>query len=484
MKAIILTIIVLVSWQLGAQERIIINGPGETGESIEHPKPDLRNLEARIDDFVKQHIGLDLFSGVVLVAHKDELLYNKAFGMANIEQKIPVTTNTKFDIGSMNKAFTEVIIYNLVAENKLKLDDNLGKYLKGFSSIASNQVTIAHLLEHSSGFQDYHTPEYMQLKAKDKTIDYIVNFAKKQELAFEPGTGNYYSNVGYTLLGAIIEKIEGKRYFKVVQDRILDKLQMKDTYLDKKYEVPDRAIGYSQTSLGELNNTDYLQLNPTPAGSFMSSSTDLRKFFYAYYFGNAIWSEETRMMNSMRMELFIESKNYGSAPMIAGGFDGVNAVSLQNLRDEISIIVMANRNAPSAIEVGIGVLDILRGKEPLPVGLPIVNRIAKIYFENGVEYLKNNFNLLTENSMMPMPLEGILNVIGYDLINVSKNNEAFEIFKLNIELFPSCANCWDSYGEALLKKGNKEAALSAYKKALEINPNIASAKKMVMELEE
>lgn len=483
MKYILIALALGFNIQIKAQEKIIINGPSDNGETVIHPKANIKGIEPKIDALVKQYLDLNLFSGVVLVAKKGKPIYLKGFGMANIEKQVPVTINSVFDIGSMNKAFTKVIICNLVSEGKLKLDDKLGKYLDGFPKVPSEQVTIQHLLDHRSGFQDYHSPEYMQLPADEKSIEVIVENARKQDLLFPPGEGNYYSNVGYTLLGAIIEKVMGKSYCTVVQQYILDKLKMESTYLDNKYSVPNRAIGYEANSLGILKNTDYLQLRPTPAGSFMSTAEDMSKFFYAYYYGNEIWNDETRKLDSFEYELIKESMINGSAPMIAGGFEGVNSVSLEILRDHVSVIVLANRNVPSAIDVGVRILDILRGMEPMPVELPITQTIVKIYFEKGIDFLRSNFNTLLAGHMLPMPEDAILNQIGYDFLFEDKIDDAIVIFKLNTELFPNSPNAWDSYGEALLKKGQNEEALSAFKKALEIDPNFPSAKKAIQELE-
>ena len=482
MKYVLIAVVLGLTFQIKAQEKIIINGPSDNGETVIHPKANIKGIEPKIDALVKQYLDLNLFSGVVLVAKKGKPIYLKGFGMANIEKQNPVTINSVFDIGSMNKIFTKVIIYNLVSEGKLKLDDKLGKYLDGFPKVPSEQVTIQHLLDHRSGFQDYHSPEYMQLPADEKSIEVIVQNARKQDLLFPPGEGNYYSNVGYTLLGAIIEKVMGKSYYTVVQQYILDKLKMKSTYLDNKYSVPNRAIGYEANSLGILKNTDYLQLRPTPAGSFMSTAEDMAKFFFAYYYGTEIWNDETRKLDAIEHEFLNESKINGSAPMEAGGFEGLNSVSLEILRNHVSIIVLANRNVPSAIDVGVRILDILRGMEPMPVELPITQTIAKIYFEKGIDYLKGNFSALLAGHMLPMPEDAILNQIGYDFLFENKIDDAIEIFKLNTELFPDSANAWDSYGEGLLAQGKKEEALKAYKKALSIRPDLPSAIEQVKEL--
>lgn len=482
MKYVVLAIVLGINFQTSAQEKKIVIGPSANQKEVIHPKASVVGIEPKIDAYVKQFRDLDLFSGVVLIAKKGNSVYHKGFGLANIEKEIPVSVNSVFDIGSMNKAFTKVIIHNLIVDGKLKSDDNLGQYLKGFSKVPAEQVTIQHLLDHTSGFQDYHSYEYMQLPADEKSLDVIVEIAKNQELLFEPGKDNYYSNVGYSLLGAIVESVVGKSYYAVVQEEIIEKLKLKNTYLDKKYTVPNRAIGYESNSLGVLKNTDYLKLRPTPAGSFMSTASDMSKFFHSYYYGDKIWNDDARKLSQMEAELIENVKKNGSAPMIAGGFAGVNTVSFEILRDEISVLVLANRNAPVAIEIGSGILDILRGVEPMPAELPMQQKMATTYFEKGIDSLKTNFESFFEKRMTRMPKDAFLNEIGYDLLFSNQIDDAINIFKLNTELFSDSANTWDSYGEALLAQGKKEEALAAYKKALSIRPDLPSAIEKVKEL--
>jgi CubicO group peptidase (beta-lactamase class C family) len=98
------------------------------------------------DLLLQKYIDLDIFSGVVLLAEDGQSYYHKAFGLASREHKIPNELNTKFDIGSMNKTFTKIVIMQLVDESKINLEDNLGKYLTGFPEEAANNITITHLL--------------------------------------------------------------------------------------------------------------------------------------------------------------------------------------------------------------------------------------------------------------------------------------------------------------------------------------------------
>ena len=139
-------------------------------------------LESKVDALVKQYQDLDIFSGVVLVAEQGRPVYHKAFGLANRENKTPNTLNTKFDIGSMNKTFTKLVILQLIKEGKIKRDDNLGKYLTGFPAESANKITIDHLLKHSSGYGGYWGPDFNDLPISKKGISGILEIIKKLPL--------------------------------------------------------------------------------------------------------------------------------------------------------------------------------------------------------------------------------------------------------------------------------------------------------------
>lgn len=443
------------------------------------------NLGQQIDTLVRQYQDLDIFSGVVLVAEQGKPVYHKAFGLADRESKRKNTLDTKFDIGSMNKAFTKVVILRLVSQGKLHLDDLLGKFLDGFDPVAGQKVTVQMLLEHTSGFGDYFNAEYQQLTYEQKQMNRLVELIRKMPLLFEPGTDRQYSNAGYLLLGAIIEKVTGKDFLTVVDEMIVQPMGMHDTFVREKYQTPERAIGYTTTMRGNLEANDFLQDPPSPAGGFYSTTSDMLKFFRAYHYGTSLWDEATRKLDPM-YGFLADNMDSGGAITHAGGFPGANTVHYEVLRDGISILVFANMDEPVAEKLGFGILSIIRGKVPEKPVLPAHRWVYQAYREKGIDYVRENFETLTANWTDQDPKDMLLNMIGYNLLysdDASELDQAIEIFSLNAELFPEVANVWDSLGEAWLKKGDKQKALTAYKKALAIRPDLPSALAAVKQLE-
>lgn len=445
----------------------------------------LKSSEQKINQLVKQYHDLGIFSGVVLVAKNGVPVYHKAFGLANRSKNIPNTVNTRFDIGSMNKSFTKVVVLNLVKDGKLHPEDKLGRFLDGFSKTAAEKVTVEQLINHRSGFGSYHDEVYWQLPKEQKNMDNLIKLVRKTSLQFEPGTEQQYSNTGYVILGAIIEKVTGRSYFDVVDSMVIKRLGLSNTFLRDKYAVPGRAIGYIITMRGVVEDNEFLQEQPTPAGGFYSTTTDMLTFYQAYHYGNRLWDEATKKRDAFS-PFYDANRSSGGAIAHAGGFEGANTVHFEILRDTVSVMVFANMDEPVAERLGEGILAILRDRKPAKPILPAIQNVYKNYTEKGIAYIKDNFETLTQNFHPQDPKDLILNNIGYNLLYSGKEPEktsALEIFKLNTELFPLVANVWDSYGEALLQVNDKKGALVAYKKALAIRPDLPSAKKAVELLE-
>lgn len=439
------------------------------------------DLESKVDALVKKYMDLDIFSGVVLIAESGNPVYHKAFGLADREKNVANKLDSRFDIGSMNKSFTKMVVLQLVAEGKIKLSDKLGKYIEGFPEMAAEKITISHLLDHQSGFGSYHTMEYWELPLEEKNMQTALEFIKKSPLFFDPGTETEYSNAGYVILGVIIEKATGKSYYDVIEERITKKIDMKNTYLRDKYSVPMRTIGYYKNIKGELLSNESMIETPKSDGGFYSTTLDMLKFYREYHYGDNLWDESIRKLDK-NYDFYKKQLTTGGAVSHAGGFEGANTVHFEILRDQISVVVFANMDEIVAENLGDGILAIIRGNQPKDPQLPAEQLVYKKYTERGIDFIKDNWEELTVNFHPADPKDMILNEIGYEYLFDGDIKSATEILKLNTELYPDVANCWDSYGEALLVMEEKELSLKAYKKALSINPNMESAKQKIKEI--
>ncbi len=451
-------------------------------ETTANNKQDTTELSTKIEKVVQNYLDLNIFSGIILVAEKGNIQFQKAYGLANRETNTVNSINTLFDIGSMNKTFTSIVIKQLASEGKLDLNGKLTDYISGFKDPNANKITINHLLNHESGFADYHTPNYFELPLKERKLNAIVERAKSYELNFEPGTEQDYSNLAYVILGAVIEKVSGKSYFDNVKDRIVEPLHLKNTYINNFNDLQDRiAHGYYYTPLGELMEASYTQDVPNPDGGFLSTTEDIMTFYRSYYYNDLLLSKS--MKSSDPYFNYLKELPKGKAIGAAGGFEGFNTALYQVISDDLTILVFANMDEPVAEHIALDILELSRGETPNKPKPPAIQNVREAFNKYGADFIKANFDDLTTNFHPDDPKDFILNAVGYAyLYEANDINKAIELFKLNTELFPDIANCWDSYGEALAKSGNKEKAIEAYKKALSIRPNLESAKNALKKL--
>jgi D-alanyl-D-alanine carboxypeptidase len=246
----------------------------------------LSALAARVDERVKS----DDFSGVVLVARHGKILLHKAAGQANRQLGTPITLETKFRNGSMNKMFTSVATLQLVEAGKLSLSDPIGKHLTGYPNAElASKVTVRHLLTHTGGTGDIFGPEFAKHRATLREHADYVKLYGERELGFEPGTQWRYSNYGFVLLGALIEKISGESYYDYVRRHIFQPAGMTSTdSLPESEAVPHRSVGYMRRGTGWMANTETLPWRGTAAGGGYSTPGDFLRFAQALESGKLI----------------------------------------------------------------------------------------------------------------------------------------------------------------------------------------------------
>ncbi|WP_298778563.1 serine hydrolase [uncultured Polaribacter sp.] len=237
-----------------------------------------QSLESKIDKIVSNQFKSNETGVAALVAKDGKIIYRKAFGKANLELDVNMTPDNVFEVGSITKQFTAVSILILLEEGKLKLDDEITKFIPDYPT-NGNKITIHHLLTHTSGIKSYTS---MQEFGKVMTIDQsplkFIDFFKNTPIDFKPGEKYKYNNSGYFILGYIIEKVSGMSYPKFIKERIFDKIKMSNSYYGSHSKlIKNRASGYQKR--GEFSNAQYISLTlPYAAGSIMSNVDDMLKW--------------------------------------------------------------------------------------------------------------------------------------------------------------------------------------------------------------
>jgi CubicO group peptidase (beta-lactamase class C family) len=338
--------------------------------------PNRGAVVARIDSIVNAALAAP-FSGfsVAVVKGRDTLMM-KGYGSANIELGVPATPATVYRIGSVTKQFTSSIIMQLVEQGKIGLEDPLSKYRPNVPA-HWRAVTIHHLLNHTSGIPSYTDvgPRVRNVFVTGAPRDTLIALLYGDSLMFAPGTGFYYNNTGYYLLGMLIEQITGKSYAANVADLVKPLGLQRTMYCSTTPLIPGRASGYDRQG-NALVNAAYVDMDvPYAAGSICSTAGDLVAWSQALASGKVVRPESYRTMTTpvklpsvrpMTYGFGLTADTLGPRRVVAhgGNVNGFAAGLMFVPDDSLYVAVLSNTSsAPSsriATDIARAVLSIPR----------------------------------------------------------------------------------------------------------------------------
>ncbi len=289
--------------------------------------------QASVDSLAK----LDQFTGVVVVAQNGVPQFERAYGMADRDAGRANDLETSFNIGSINKLFTQIAIRQLADAGKLNVDSSLARAWPDYpNQDVARKVTIRQILTMRSGIQGniFAAPAGKTRHDVVSLQDYFELF-RTEPLQFEPGSKQQYSNAGYIVLGLLIEKLSGENYYEYVRRHIYEPAGMGQTGSWRVDRWPaNTALGYTKDSVGALSrNTDLLPGKGSSAGGGYSTAHDL-----------------LRLLNALREHKVASAPEAGMVG-IAGGAPGLNAAVEGGLPGGYDVIVLANLDPPAAERV-------------------------------------------------------------------------------------------------------------------------------------
>jgi len=268
--------------------RIVGIGMGGIKAPVEFLSPQKltdAEVRAKTEALMRFLVAKDAFSGTVTVAKEGRPLYAQAFGLANRAWNAKNRIDTRFNLASITKMFTAVAVAQLVEQDKLAYDDPVGKLLPDYpNKEVAQRVTLRHLLSHTSGMIGARAQvEKGGGAANPRTIDAMVQAFAKEPLSSPPGQQFDYSNAGFILLGAIIEKASGQTYHRYVHDHVFVPAGMTDTdFYELDTDPPNLATGFKDGPNGaRLDNIFDLGVIGSPAGGAYSTGADMVKFHMA-----------------------------------------------------------------------------------------------------------------------------------------------------------------------------------------------------------
>jgi CubicO group peptidase (beta-lactamase class C family) len=323
---------------------------------------------AKIDEFVKAEMQKQKIPGVSLAVVRDgRLVYAKGYGFANVEHQVPVKPETIFQSGSVGKQFTAMAVMMLVEEGKIGLDDKINKYFAD-APAEWKDITVRNLLTHTSGMTDY--PQNFDFRA-DYTEDDLYKKIKTVPLAFQPGEKWAYSNLGYVMLGILINRVTGKFYGDFLKERVFNPLGMTTARVISEADiVPNRAAGYILVK-GELKNQAWVSptLNTTADGALYLSALDMAKWEAALNEGKLLQKTGYEQMWTPVKLNGGKTYPYGFGWALGnangkqiiehgGAWQGFKAFITRYPEEKLSVIVFANLGAANEKRIARGVLEI------------------------------------------------------------------------------------------------------------------------------
>jgi CubicO group peptidase (beta-lactamase class C family) len=240
-----------------------------------------QDLSGKIENYLSAIRTRNTFNGTALIVHKGKILLYKAYGYKDLKNKIANDTSTIYRIGSLSKPFTAALIMLMEQEQRLRLQDPLSTYIPDFPK--GHSITIEELLTHSSGIKDYLQVKSVQRlpdTAPPVPMDTLISYFSSEPLIRLPEQKFSYSNSNYILLARIVEKITGKKFERVVREKIFEPLHMDHSGFDFKHLASaGKATGHVRNKSKFTATVDFDSTYAPGCGSMYASAMDLYRFY-------------------------------------------------------------------------------------------------------------------------------------------------------------------------------------------------------------
>ena len=406
------------------------------------------------------------FTGSVLVAQAGIVIYRDAIAPTPDDARKLLTSPS--NIGSLAKGFTAMAVMMLAEQGKLSYDDLIARHVTELAG-ATPDITIRHLLTHTSGIPDVGDLGIDRPRLRETDV---VNAIRTHHGRFaRPGLKYRYSNTGYILLGMAVENVAGRTFDAFLQSAIFDPLRMNDTRPERGPRTAEEAKGH-----GELVSTadDLLKWDQAFAGEKLVRAKTLMEGLVPpkvaegesiYAFG---WN--------------VVQKDGDTYMWHQGNAGGPRAFLGRRVRDRIAVIILTRGNS-RRIEIADAIVNILHGRPFVPPKLSLARRLLPVIESQGIEHgLALYWQLRSDPDKRYDFSEVELNSLGYTLLDRGRNADAVRVFDLNVRQFPASSNALDSLGDALSQSGRRAEAAQAYSRALELDSSNVNARAKLLKL--
>ncbi|MDC1162120.1 serine hydrolase [Tenacibaculum sp.] len=502
-------------------------------------KDEPKTIKGLMESYVNPGVKIKIrspFSGVVLVAKGDKVIFEEGYGEADRTKKQLNTIESKFGIGSITKQFTAMLIMQLVEKGTIKLTDTIGDYLPYLSKKKGNNITIHQLLSHTSGLPHYDGLQKIGVNLKEfartsYTPEALAKLIDKTILLSKPGTRFTYSSLGYDLLGVILEEVSRMSFSELLNNLIIIPLGLKNTGFGTNEFVKSKIVkGYRYKEVygldwwtsehgGKITEAAFRdQSTAYSAGGMHSTVRDLFIWSKAIKSNKLLSSKFTKIMMTPHKKGYcygwvrnwddIIEKNINVRLHGHGGALAGNSAYIALYDDETTIIYLSNRSNLKAEEILHQIhlrANNLKDEHKLK-GYPNRSSFIKFKEAGGMTALQDYFNRLSRYSgykvnpsnstmrgVMKIHLEAknikvadslktiflktsdenSINEFGYYFLNSETPEYALDFFKENVKNFPKSSNSWDSLGEAYFIYKEYNKAINCYKQAIKLGEKVS-----------
>lgn len=418
------------------------------------------------DNIAIQYQEMGWFSGNVLITKDGKEVFSSSYGFQDIEKELRNRTQSRFNLGSIMKDFTKVLILKQVEAGKLKLSDKLITFELGFKQLHAEKITIEHLLNHRAGFADIFVAEYRENQLAFDTLDKKLKLLIDTPLLFEPDSDYKYSNYGYVVLGVILEKVTGQSFEKLLANNIFNPAGMSSTTFKPMNYHEHQSIRYTYKYNNTLKRVGVTE-HPSPDGGIESTVIDVQQFYRAlFYTDKLLKNSDHTNRKSFAMD--------GSHWAAYGGGLGVSAAVEVDLENGYEIVVLANTDHLIAERISGRILSFIQNGKYEPIKQFEKNFAFEYYQTNGPKGFVKHFKRTYRENGYKQFIGRTINELGMELLKSESWTAAFDMFKYLISLFPDAPQVYDSLAFAYLSKGDFEMAKSTFRKSLAIKSDFKS----------
>jgi len=409
---------------------------------------------------------LGWFSGSLLITRNNQPVVSLAYGLQDQKSKRPNGPNTRYNLGSIMKDLTRILVLQQVRSGQLKLSDTVDRFQLGFADQQTGQITIGQLLSHRSGFKDIFVAAYREDPLAFDSLQKKFQLLKDEPLLFTPGSDQRYSNYGYIVLGVIVEQLSGQSFADLLTERIIKPLGLDHTAFNADTDAENQSTRHTYLYNNNLKAVGITE-HPGPDGGLESTVADVQRLYRSLFYEKQLLDSGSDMFNRMFKTNKLHWGSYG------GGL-GISAAVEVDLDNDIEIIVLANSDQLVAERISGRILSWMR-KGSYPAIKTLAKNLAfEHYASHGKQAFYQHFKDHYTNQGYQQFIGRPINELGMQLLNNGAHDEALEIMGYLIHLFPQAPQAHDSLAFAYLTMGQTRQAKQAFARALQSQPTFSS----------